>query len=65
MFRLKYLWWAFVSWLEEHEPVTCVTCGRFMFRCDAHVNYSVMGFAVNHCDECHRDLFRPFGDDED
>ncbi len=61
--KIDYLWFLIVSWLEEHEPKVCRVCGALQFAKDMQETYSTTGQKVDLCKDCHRKLFRPFGDD--
>ena len=48
-------WGQFEAWLWIHEPVFCASCGRLVFRKDAHTTQMLSGRLVKLCKTCHSD----------
>lgn len=50
-----------LDWLYWHRLVWCVRCRKLMFLTDAKREWTTTGIVATLCDDCHRDLFHPFG----
>jgi hypothetical protein len=54
-----------LAWLENHEPIMCVHCSKFVFRKDAIYEATSTGLELPLCKPCHDILFTPFSTQEE
>lgn len=51
---------TFFYWLDAHIPLTCEECSRIVLKKNMNLRQTTTGRRVYICDECDRDIFRPF-----
>lgn len=50
-----------LTWFRENAPAPCQRCGRAVRQKNLKSAHSVLGMVVRLCPECHAEIFRPFG----
>lgn len=54
-----------INFLRENMPALCQRCKRVVRNKNLHSAHSVTGIVVYLCPHCHKEIFHPWGDDDD